>query len=132
MSNSNLTIDWDSEENTTNIRQTVALMRKGCGCKTSCQSSRCKCKMAGNYCYGCKCVGSCNLPSPTPGQVTDSALSTPLESGSEEERDNEAYKELEDVDATTLEVFGNYDIQSVSEISDNDSLSSVDMDDACV
>ena len=132
MSNSNLTIDWDSEENTTNIRQTVALMRKGCGCKTSCQSSRCKCKMAGNYCYGCKCVGCCNLPSPTPGQVTDSALSTPLESGSEEEGDNEAYKELEDVDATTLEVFGNYDIQSVSEISDNDSLSSVDMDDACV
>ena len=132
MSNSNLTIDWDSEENTTNIRQTVALMRKGCGCKTSCQSSRCKCKMAGNYCYGCKCVGCCNLPSPTPGQVTDSALSTPLESGSEEERNNESYKELEDVDATTLEVFGDYDIQSVSEISDNDSLSSVDMDDACV
>ena len=47
MSNSNLTIDWDSEENTTNIRQTVALMRKGCGCKTSCQSSWCKCKRAG-------------------------------------------------------------------------------------
>ena len=132
MSNSNLTIDWDSEENTTNIRQTVVLMRKGCGCKTSCQSSRCKCKMAGNYCYGCKCIGCCNLPSPTPGQVTDSALSTPLESGSEEERDNESYKELEDVDATMLEVFGDYDIQSVSEISDNDSLSSVDMDDACV
>ena len=132
MSNSNLTIDWDSEENTTNIRQTVAMMRKGCWCKTSCQSSRCKCKMAGNYCYGCKCVGCCNLPSPTPGQVTDSALSTPLKSVSEEERDNESYKELEDVDATTLEVFGDYDIQSVSKISDNDSLSSVDMDDACV
>ena len=100
-------------------------------CKTSCQSSRCKCKRAGNYCYGCKCVGCCNLPGPTPGQVTDSALSTPLESGSEEEeRDNESYKELEeDIDATMLEVFGDYDIQSVSEISDNDSLSNVDMDD---
>ena len=115
----------------TNIRKTVALMRKGCGCKTSCQSSRCKCKRAGNDCYGCKCVGYCNLPSPTPGQVTDSALSTPLESGfEEEERDNESYKELEL--ATMLEVFGDYDIQSVCEISDNDSLSSVDMDDACV
>ena len=66
--------------------------------------------MAGNYCYGCKCVGCCNLSSPSPGQVTDSALSTPLESG--EERDNESYKELEDVDATTLEVFVDYDIQS--------------------
>ena len=90
------------------------------------------CKRAGNDCYGCKCVG-CDLPSPTPGQVTDSALSTPLESGSEEERGNESYKELEkDIDATMLEVFGDYDIQCVSEISDNDSLSSVDMDDTCV
>ena len=70
-------------------------------------------------------------PSSTPGQVTDSALSTPLESGfEEEERDNESYKEFEL--ATMLEVFGDYDIHSVSEISDNDSLSSVDMDDACV
>ena len=100
-------------------------------CKTSCQSSRCKCKRAGNYCYGYKCVGCCNLPGPTPGQVTDSARSIPLECGSEEEeRDNESYKELEeDIDATMLEVFGDYDIQSVSEISDNDSLSSVDVDD---
>ena len=32
-----------------------------------------------------------NLLGPTPGQVTDSALSAPLESGSEEERDNESY-----------------------------------------
>ena len=134
LSNSNLTIDWDSEENMTNIRKTVALLRKGCGCKISCQSSRCTCKRAGNDFYECKCVGCCNLPSPTPGQVTDSALSTPLESGSEEEkRGNESYKELEeDIDAMMLEVFGDYDIQSVSEISDNDSLSSVDMDDACV
>ena len=46
-------------------------------------------------------------------------------------RDNESYKELEDVDATTLEIFGDYDILSVSKISDNNSLSSVDMDDAC-
>ena len=117
LNNSNLTILWDSEENMMNTRQTVALMRNGCRCKTSCQSSRCKCKMAGNYCYGCKCVGCCNLPSPTPGQVTDSALSTtPLESGSEEERDNESYKELEeDVGATMLEVYRDYDIQSVSE-----------------
>ena len=133
LSNSNLTIDWNSEENMMNVRQTVALMRKGCRCKTGCQSSRCKCKRAGNYCYGCLCVSCCNLPSPTPGQVTDSALSTPSESGSEEERHNESYKELEeDVDAMMLEVFGDYGTHSVSEISDNDSLSSVDMDDACV
>ena len=94
LNNSNLTIDWHSEENMPNTRQTIALMRNECGCKTSCQSSRCKCKRAGNDCYGCKCVGCCNLPGPTPGQVTDSALSTPLESGFEEERDNEHTKNL--------------------------------------
>ena len=64
LNNSNLTILWDSEENMMNTRQTVALMRCGCRCKTSCQSSRCKCKRARNYCYGCKCVGCCNLPGP--------------------------------------------------------------------
>ena len=42
---------------------------------------------------------------------------------------NPTKKLEEDVDATMLEVFGDYDIQSVSE---NDSLCSVDMDDACV
>ena len=47
-------------------------------------------------------------------------------------RETMNHTKLEDVDATTLEFFGDYDIQSVSEISDNDSLSSVDMDDACV
>ena len=86
--------------------------------------------MATDYALLKVASSECNLPSPTPGQVTDSTLSTPFESGSEEERDNESYKKLEeDVDATMLEVFGDYDIQSVSE---NDSLCSVDMDDACV
>ena len=87
-------------------------------------------RMATDYALLKVASSECNLPSPTPGQVTDSTLSTPFESGSEEERDNESYKKLEeDVDATMLEVFGDYDIQSVSE---NDSLCSVDMDDACV
>ena len=129
LSNSNLTIDWDSEENITNIRQTVALMRKGCGCKTGCKSSRCKCKMAGNNCYGCKCIGCCNLPNPTPAQVTDSALSAPSDSGSEES-ESESYRQVEeDVEATMLEVFGDYGVHCVS---DNDSLSSADMNNECM
>ena len=46
-------MDWDSDENSARVRETVALLKKGCGCKTGCQSYRCKCKKGGNYCFGC-------------------------------------------------------------------------------
>ena len=59
---SSLVVDWDSIENTTHVREMVALIKKGCGCRTGCQSSRCKYKKGGNYCFGCKCVGRCNVP----------------------------------------------------------------------
>ena len=56
-------IDWDSESNVSRIRQQVALIRKGCGCKTGCSSSRCNCKKRNGYCGpGCKCTGCTNLP----------------------------------------------------------------------
>ena len=61
-----LLIDWDSDENIAQVRSTVALIKKGCGCKTGCISARCKCKKGGKYCGpGCKCVRCCNLPSDT-------------------------------------------------------------------
>ena len=56
-----LVVDWDSEDNIAQVR-TVALIKKGCGCKTGCLTSRCKCKKAGNYCgTGCMCTRCCNL-----------------------------------------------------------------------
>ena len=58
-----LMIDWDSESNVSRIREQVALIRKGCGCKTGCSSSRCNCKKRNGYCGpGCKCTGCTNLP----------------------------------------------------------------------
>ena len=126
LSDSNLTIDWDSEENMTSVRQTFALIRKGCGCKTGCQSSRCKCKRAGNYCYGCKCVCCCNLPTPTPGRAT--LLIIVNTSGVWFGR-RESYRQLEDdIDTTMLEVFGDYDTDTGSDNSDNDSLDTGNMD----
>ena len=50
---SSLVVDWDSDENSARVRETVALLKKGCGCKTGCQSYRCKCKKGDNYCFGC-------------------------------------------------------------------------------
>ena len=37
-----LVVDWDSEDNIAQVRTTVALIKKGCGCKTGCLTSRCK------------------------------------------------------------------------------------------
>lgn len=63
--NNEFVIDWDSEENVTQVWTRVMLIKKGCGCKTGCTSGRCKCRKAGTHCGpGCKCTGCCNLPSP--------------------------------------------------------------------
>ena len=57
-----LEIDWDSDEHLSSIRSRVALLRKGCGCKTGCVSGRCKCKKSDKFCGpGCKCQGCLNL-----------------------------------------------------------------------
>ena len=51
------------------------------------------------------------------------------ETGSEEESDSESYRQLEDnIDTTMLEVFGDYDIDTGSDNSDNDSLDTGNMD----
>ena len=58
-----LVIDWDSEANLSKIKEQVALIRKGCSCKTGCSSARCKCKKCNSHCGpGCKCTGCTNLP----------------------------------------------------------------------
>ena len=58
-----LVIDWDSEANLSKIKERVALIRKGCSCKTGCSSARCKCKKHNSHCGpGCKCTGCTNLP----------------------------------------------------------------------
>lgn len=102
-----LAIDWDSEENTARVREMIALIKTGCGCKTGCQTSRCKCKRGGNYCFGCKCVRCSNLPT-IPNTGTDFNTD-------DEESDTDSETELQrDVDATMLEVFGDYDIPEAS------------------
>ena len=59
----NLLIDWDSNEHMARIRSRVALIRKGCGCKTGCTTNRCKCKKGNVYCGpGCTCDNCNNHP----------------------------------------------------------------------
>jgi len=62
-----LAIDWDSDSNVTAIRDRVALIQKGCGCKTGCQTNRCKCKKSNRACGpGCKYQSCTNLPQTSP------------------------------------------------------------------
>ena len=58
-----LTIDWDSDTNLSQVRDRVAFIKKGCGCRTGCLTARCKCKKAAHHCGpGCKCTGCTNVP----------------------------------------------------------------------
>ena len=39
-----LEVDWDSDNNICDVHTRVALIKKGCVCKTGCMTKRCKCK----------------------------------------------------------------------------------------
>jgi hypothetical protein len=46
------------------IEEQVGLVMKGCGCKTGCESGRCKCRKAGQMCsVSCRCVACKNVAS---------------------------------------------------------------------
>ena len=112
-----LLIEWDSDENITKVRTRVALIKKGCACKTGCLTGRCKCKKSNSPCGpGCKCLSCCNMPkgvSPGQSQVEE-------EDNVESDNDSEDGDDLtEEVDDVMNNVFGN----------DHDS-DSANMDDA--
>ena len=44
LDNNSLRIEWDSDDNISKVQMQVALLKKGCGCKTGCQTGRCKCR----------------------------------------------------------------------------------------
>ena len=58
-----LSVDWDSLENQTAVRDRVFLLTKGCKCKTGCTTGRCGCNRKGLTCSeGCSCLHCLNLP----------------------------------------------------------------------
>ena len=61
-----LEIDWNSEEHVESVRHRVALLTKGCNCKTGCRTARCGCVKRNGKCgAGCNCQNCYNLPTPT-------------------------------------------------------------------
>ncbi len=96
-----LTIDWDSENNVTNVKERVALIRKGCNCKTGCSTARCKCKKSNFQCGpGCKCLGCTNLPIEAVGQSNAESVDSSDDSSTESDLDNQ-------VDQLMVDIFGN-------------------------
>ena len=61
-----LEMDWDSEEHVEHVRHRVALLTKGCNCKTGCRTACCGCVKHNGKCgAGCNCQNCCNLPTST-------------------------------------------------------------------
>ena len=72
-----LEIDWDSEDNLAHVRINVALIQKGCGCKTGCTTARCKCRRRSTNCGpGCKCQGCQNLLTTPTASLSSAQLSS--------------------------------------------------------
>lgn len=118
-----LVIDWDSETNTSRIREQVALIRKGCGCKTGCSSARCKCKRHNSHCGpGCKCTGCTNLPV--------EVLATGQDEISDTESEVSSYGSDEQLELNVRQVMT--DVFGDSEIEDEDSYSMELTDEFCI
>ena len=57
-----LSYDWDSDKNSTDIRQRVQRLLNGCHCRTGCTTARCSCRGNGRDCSeGCECVNCKNI-----------------------------------------------------------------------
>ena len=67
---------WDSTENMTAIRDRVALLMKGCKCKTGCTTGRCGCHKKGQACSeGCTCMHCKNMSHCVLNEEMDETLS---------------------------------------------------------
>ena len=54
VSDEELAIDWDSQDNIQRLRDRVSLLLKGCGCKSGCKTNRCSCRKEKSCGPGCR------------------------------------------------------------------------------
>ena len=115
-----LEIDWDSKENVETVRHRVALLTKGCNCKTGCRTSRCGCVKRNGKCgAGCNCQNCCNLPIPS---ISEDLIDMAIAERTKRNHD-------EEVDDIMLALFGECiddSDQSDNEPTDNASISGAD------
>ena len=59
-----LVVEWDDPENCEQVKESVRLLLRGCGCKRGCNTKRCSCCKAERRCGpGCRCSNCQNVPS---------------------------------------------------------------------
>ena len=71
----NLSVEWDRESNMDAVKERVAGLLKGCGCRTGCQTRQCGCRSKEKACgEGCTCRNCTNteLQTITSNIVVDS------------------------------------------------------------
>ncbi len=114
--NEEVQIDWDSPNNMEQIRHRVALMRKGCTCKTGCRTARCECVKRDAGCGpGCTCLNCCNLPDisdtlQTPNTPVDITIAKAVKVETDIDLEGN-----EDIDDIMHLVFSEWDDESHSE-----------------
>jgi hypothetical protein len=93
-----LVVEWDSEENSRDVRERVDLLTKGCKCRTGCTTLRCSCRKSGGTCsVGCECINCKNLDKRNEKETNTTSLDDLAieEEVSNEERDDIA-EDMED------------------------------------
>ena len=89
------------------VRERVAFLKKGCGCRTGCSTARCKCKKNNHQCGpGCKCVGCTNVS-------IDTSSNTHLTDDSPSESESSSGDDglEEEVDTLMTDIFGISDFE---------------------
>ena len=72
LTNNQLKVIWDTEENMTKVRQRVSALLKGCKCTTGCKSKVCGCKKREILCSeGCQCTNCENINSPSTHELNN-------------------------------------------------------------
>ena len=67
MTNGEIQVEWDSEENIKDVRSRVKLLTTGCQCVTGCDTKRCGCRKNGKLCSaGCNCKNCQNASAAVP------------------------------------------------------------------
>ena len=112
-----LTFDWDSEGNIEVVKERVARLLKGCGCRTGCGTTRwCACKRKGKLCSeGCECTNCLNIQtaSHTEQANGDILLEVTVEESVTEENET-VTDDTDNVDEIMDWVFGDYGYNSSS------------------
>ena len=120
ITNSVLTIDWDSEQNMEAVRQRVSHVLSGCKCRVSSCDNRCSCRRKNKSCSeGCECINCTNIEKPTPSADSSELNDLAIEEIIETQMTDDLKEQIDEI---MEQVFGatTTDCDELSDDSDDD------------